>query len=190
MAKSIGISEELIVNKIYHIRGQKVMLDRDLAEMYEVETRILNQAVKRNIKRFPEDFMFQITSKELEEWKSQNVISNKEIMGLRKLPNVFTEQGVAILSSVLKSETAIEVNIRIIRAFTKMREFVISNKDVLLKLEKIEKHLLVHSQDIKSHDGEIETLFELVDEIRKESEQPKKLKRNPIGYKLPKPKKK
>ncbi len=109
MAKRILITDDFIQTKIYFIRGQKVMLDRDLAEMYGVETRILNQSVKRNIKRFPADFMFQLSNRELEDCKSQIVISNKEVMGLRKLPNVFTEQGVAMLSSILNSETAIEV---------------------------------------------------------------------------------
>jgi len=98
------------------------MLDRDLAEMYGVETRRLNEQVKHNDKRFPSDFMFQLTEKELEDWKSQNATSNKEKMGLRKLPNVFTEQGVAMLSSVLNSDTAIEVNIQIIHIFTRIRE--------------------------------------------------------------------
>jgi hypothetical protein len=91
MAKELTLNDEKVISKIYLLRGQKAMLDRDLAEMCGVETRTLNQAVKRNIKRFPEDFMFQMTEEELEEWKSQNVISNKERVGLRKLPNVFTE---------------------------------------------------------------------------------------------------
>ncbi|ULT42735.1 ORF6N domain-containing protein [Niabella defluvii] len=98
--------DEKVISKIYLLRGRKIMLDRDLAEMYGVETRTLNQAVKRNFRRFPEDFMFQMTEEELDDWKSQNVRSNKEKMGLRKLPNVFTEQGVAMLSGVLNSETA------------------------------------------------------------------------------------
>jgi hypothetical protein len=121
---SLAISEEYILNKIYLIRGQKVMIDRDLAEMYGVETRVLNQAIRRNQKRFPSDFMFLMTSEELMNWKSQNVISKKEKMGLRKLPNVFTEQGVAMLSSILNSETAIEVNIQIIRIFTRIRQML------------------------------------------------------------------
>ncbi len=91
MSRLVTIADETVINKIYRIRGKKVMLDRDLAEMYGVETRVLNQAVKRNGKRFPADFMFQLTEKELEDWKSQNVTSNKEKMGLRKLPKVFTE---------------------------------------------------------------------------------------------------
>lgn len=102
------------------------MLDRDLAELYDVETRVLNQAVRRNEKRFPADFMFQMSREEMEDWKSQIVISNKERMGFRKPPLVFTEQGVAMLSSVLNSERAIMVNIQIIRVFTKMRELLIT----------------------------------------------------------------
>lgn len=114
MSKSIAITDENVINKIYLIRGKKVMLDRDLAEMYGVETRRLNEQIKRNEKRFPGDFMFQLSEQELEDWKSHFATSNKEKMGLRKLPNAFTEQGVAMLSSVLNSETAIEVNIQII----------------------------------------------------------------------------
>ena len=101
------LPDKAIINKIYVMRGKKVMADRDLAELYGVETRVLNQAVRRNGKRFPEDFMFQMTSKEVQDWKSQIVISNTEKMGLRKPPLVFTEQGVAMLSSVLNSERAV-----------------------------------------------------------------------------------
>lgn len=97
----IAISDELVTQKIFAVRGMKVMIDRDLAELYGVETRVLNQAVRRNVKRFPEDFMFQMTQEEFNNWKSHIVISNKERMGLRKAPIVFTEQGVAMLSSVL-----------------------------------------------------------------------------------------
>src|SRR4030067_2372672 len=100
------IPVEIIERKIFFIRGKKVMLDRDLAELYEVETRVLNQAVKRNLNRFPEDFMFQLTQAEMGNWKSQIVISNKDKMGLRKAPYAFTENGVAMLSSVLGSERA------------------------------------------------------------------------------------
>ena|ERR1035437_3731692 len=105
------IQKEIIVSRIYSIRGKKVMLDRDLAELYDVETRILNQAVRRNGKRFHEDFMFQLTPQELENWKSQIEISNREKMGIRKLLLAFTEQGVAMLSSVLNSDQAIMMNI-------------------------------------------------------------------------------
>lgn len=148
MSKELMIPDELVMNKIYLIRGQKVMLDRDLAGLYQVETRVLNQAIRRNIDRFPKDFMFQLTEKEFENWKSQIVISNSEKMSLRKRPLAFTEQGVAMLSSVLKSETAIRVNIQIIRIFTKMREMIMTHKDILLQLEKIERKLAGHDDDV------------------------------------------
>lgn len=144
----LALPDEVVMNRIYLIRGQKVMLDRDLAEMYGVETRILNQAVKRNIERFPKDFMFQLSHKEFENWKSQIVISSAEKMGLRKLPFAFTEQGVAMLSSVLNSKVAVQVNIQIIRIFTKMREMLLTNKDILLKLERLEKDVTANKQDI------------------------------------------
>lgn len=118
---------EVIQSKIYEIRGQRVMLDRDLAEMYGVETRVLNQAVKRNIERFPEDFMFQLTDEEVRNWKSQFVMSNSIKMGLRKNPYAFTELGVAMLSSVLNSKIAIQVNMGIMRAFVALRQLVAAN---------------------------------------------------------------
>ncbi len=186
MNKNSMLQDEIIVNKIYTIRGQKVMLDRDLAEMYSVETRRLNEQVKRNEKRFPIDFMFQLTEQELENWKSQFATSNKERMGLRKLPNVFTEQGVAMLSSILNSETAITVNIQIIRIFTRLREMLLNHKDVLLKFEQMDKKILGIGYDLKMHDGEIESIFSLIDEWRKEREDEKaKLMapKNPIGFK-------
>ena len=117
---------ELIASKIYLIRGIKVILDRDLAELYGVETKVLKQAVRRNIDRFPADFMFEMTETEFEDWRSQFVTSNSDRMGLRYKPMAFTEQGVAMLSSVLKSKRAIEVNIAIMRAFVKLREMVTS----------------------------------------------------------------
>jgi hypothetical protein len=190
MAKSILILDTIIENKIYHIRGQKVMLDKDLAEMYGVETKQLKRQVKRNIDRFPEDFMFEMNKEELQNWRSQIGTSNEDKMGLRYAPFCFTEQGVAMLSSVLNSKNAIEVNIRIIRIFTKLREVVSTHKDVLLKLEKLEKHLIVHGNYIKNHDSEIEAIFELIDELRKEREEEKakekarlSVPKNPIGFK-------
>ncbi len=134
----ILLPEEIVISKIFLIRGKKVMLDRDLAGLYNVETRILNQAVRRNTKRFPDDFMFQLTHIEMDNWKSQFVISNKEKMGFRKPPLAFTEQGVAMLSSVLNSDRAIMVNIQIIRIFTKMRELLQTHKEILQKLEELE----------------------------------------------------
>ena len=122
------IPDEIIINKIYLIRGIKVMLDRDLAEMYGVETRVLKQAIKRNIERFPEDFMFEMTAEELRNWRSQFVTSNSDKMGLRYSPFCFTEQGVAMLSSVLNSKVAIQVNIQIIRIFSKMKEALLAQR--------------------------------------------------------------
>src|SRR4030095_14228260 len=124
------------------------MLDRDLAALYQVRTGVLNQAVKRNAKRFPPDFMFQLTHQELGDWKSQIVISNSEKMALRKRPLAFTEQGVSMLFGVLNSNIAIQVHIQIIRVFAKMREMLFTHKDILLQLEKIEKKLTGHDEDI------------------------------------------
>ena len=115
---------QTIQSKIYEIRGERVMLDRDIAALYNVETKVLNQAVKRNIKRFPEDFMFQLSKTEFQIWKSQIVTSNSDKMGLRRPPYAFTEQGVAMLSGILNSDVAIDTNIKIIRAFVALRRNV------------------------------------------------------------------
>lgn len=141
MAKAMATvtPDEVIINKIYLIRGKKVMLDRDLAELYSVTTFNLNKAVKRNIKRFPADFMFQLDNQEVKNLIFQIGISSWG--GTRKPPYVFTEQGVAMLSSVLNSAIAIEVNIRIIRIFTKLREMLLTHTDILLKLEQLENKL-------------------------------------------------
>ncbi|MES2418574.1 MAG: ORF6N domain-containing protein [Bacteroidota bacterium] len=173
--KTIVTSEQAIINKIYLIRGYKVMIDRDLAEMYGVETRVLNQAIKRNEKRFPADFMFQMSSEELSDWKSQNVISNKERMGLRKLPNVFTEQGVAMLSSILNSETAIEVNIQIIRTFTRIRQMLSEHTELHLEVEKIKKKL-------DNQDKNMELVFQYLDELLEKKNEPAPIRKS-IGFK-------
>jgi hypothetical protein len=171
------LPEETIINKIYVLRGKKVMVDRDLAELYAVETRVLNQAVRRNEMRFPEDFMFQMTPEEMQDWKSQFVISNSEKMGLRKPPLVFTEQGVAMLSSVLNSERAIMVNIAIIRVFTKMRELVVTHNEMLLKLEQIEKKEM-------EQDDKIMIIFEYLKQFEQIRKQELEQKERPkIGYK-------
>ena len=141
MGKIIRITDDILLDRIHFIREQKVMLDRDLAELYGVETKVLNQAVSRNVKRFPEDFMFQLTMKEFENLKSQIVTSSWG--GIRKLPFVFTEQGVAMLSSVLNSKRAIQVNIQIMRLYTRMRSLLLNHKDLLLKIEKIESKFLL-----------------------------------------------
>jgi ORF6N domain len=167
------VVEQKILNKIYAVRGQKVMLDENLAEMYNVETRRLNEQVKRNLKRFPKDFMFGLTQKEFDNLKSQNATSSWG--GRRKLPNAFTEQGVAMLSSILNSDTAIEVNIRIIRVFTKMREFALTHKEILLQLAKLEK-------EVKGNSKDIENIFMVLKELLEKESKPSK-PRNPIGFK-------
>jgi phage regulator Rha-like protein len=144
-----GVADETIIGKIYLIRGRKLMLDRDLAELYGVETKALKQAVRRNMRRFPDDFLFEMSKTELENWRSQIVTSKSDMQGLRYAPFCFTEQGVAMLSSVLNSETAIEVNIQIIRIFSRMREMLLTHKDILLKLEQLERKVTGHDEDIR-----------------------------------------
>lgn len=166
----VKISEETILEKIYSIRGLKVLLDRDLAEMYGVEVRALNQAVKRNTSRFPADFMFQISKLEKDSLRSQIVMLEKGKYS-KYLPYAFTEQGVAMLSSVLNSETAIQVNIQIIRLFIKMKELILDNKDLWMKIEKIEQHLVKHDADLK-------TVFVYLKKLLIQENKP----RNPIGF--------
>ena len=168
-----SVSEETIVEKIYIIRGQKVMLDSDLAEMYGVEVKRLNEAVKRNVARFPDDFMFQLTLNENNSLRSQFATLEKGKHS-KYLPYAFTEQGVAMLSSVLNSETAIQVNIQIIRLFTKMKQLILDNKDLGMKIEKIEQHLL-------KNDEEIKTVFVYLKKLLIQENKP----RNPIGFKAP-----
>lgn len=140
------IDEHTIQNKIYTLRDLQVMLDRDLAELYGVETKVFNQAVKRNSDRFPADFMFQLTKEELENWRSQFVTSNKEKMGLRRPPYAFTEQGVSMLSAVLKSSMAVDMSVKIIRTFVNMRKFIANNGVLFQKIDTIEQKLLKHDE--------------------------------------------
>ena len=163
--------ENKVESLIRVIRGKQVMLDRDLAELYGVETRRLNEQVKRNIERFPEDFMFQLTKEEFENWKSQFATSNSIVMGARKRPYAFTEQGVAMLSGVLKSSTAVEANIRIMRAFVSMRHFMVNNAVIFQRLEtiefnqlesnKVQAKILAH-QEVQDH--RIDEIFRRLDE--------------------------
>ena len=166
------LSKETIANKIYFIRNQKVMLDRDLAILYGIETKVLNQAVKRNMSRFPEDFMFQLTEIEFQNLKSQIVTSSWG--GTRKLPYAFTEHGVLMLSSVLKSDKAIQVNIQIMRIFTKVRQMLLDTTELKIDILQIQKKL-------ENHDKNIELVFSYLDELieKKENESP----RPTIGYK-------
>ena len=163
------IPVESITSRIFLIRGQKVMLDSDLAELYGVTTSALNQAVKRNTDRFPPDFMFQMTDPEFSNLKSQFVTSSWG--GRRKLPLVFTEQGVSMLSSVLNSERAIQVNIAIMRAFVRIREMLSTHKELAFKLEELERKVGIHDQ----------TIVQLIEAIRQLMELPAE-KRNPIGF--------
>jgi hypothetical protein len=152
------IPDEVVMSKIYVIRDVKVMLDRDLAELYGVETKYLKRQVKRNTIRFPEDFMFQLTDQEFNEWRRQFVTSNEDKMGLRYAPYAFTEDGVAQLSTVLGSERAIKVNIQIIRLFGKMRKMMLTHKDILMKLEQLER------KDI-DQDRNIQLIFEYLKQL-------------------------
>ena len=149
-----------IKSKIYSVRAKEVMLDKDLAELYQVETRTLNQAVKRNIERFPEDFMFQLTKEEYENLKSQFVTSSSEQHGgVRKMPYVFTEQGLYMLATVLRSEVAVQVNISIIRTFTKMREFSMHYNALARQIIELEK----------KHNKKFREVFSRLDDIVKET---------------------
>ena len=136
------IKTDEIHSKIYTIRGKQVMLDRDLAVLYNVQTKVLNQAVKRNKERFPENFSFQLNHLEFTNWRSQFVTSNSDKMGIRHLPNVFTEQGVAMLSAILRSETAIQVSIQIMETFVEMRNEVVSNSEMFTRLLILENKLV------------------------------------------------
>ena len=166
MSKSIAV--EVIATRILEIRGKKVMLDRDLAKLYGVEVKALNRAVKRNIKRFPSDFMLQLSWEEAESLRSQIVTLNsrcqigtlKQGRNIKYLPYAFTEQGVAMLSSVLNSERAIQVNILIMRAFTKLREIFLTHKELAVKIDALEKKYAEHDETIKGIFEAIKQLLE------------------------------
>lgn len=166
------ITDEEVISKIYLIRGKKIMLDRDLAEMYGVDTSQLKRQVRRNNRRFPEDFMFEMSKSEFQNWRSQFGISNDDKMGLRYAPFCFTEQGVAMLSSVLNSKTAIEVNIRIIRVFTRMREMLVTHKDILLKLERMEQKILKQDGQLKKHEKDYQLIFTALKELLNPEKEP------------------
>ena len=176
MSKVPIISDEIVVERIYFLRGKKVMLDVDLSEMYGVETKRLNEQVKRNLERFPEDFMFQLTGEEVGNLKSQFATSSWG--GRRTLPYAFTEQGVAMLSSVLNSRTAIEVNIRIIRVFTKIREILYNNKEILLKLEQLERKIERQDNRMNKHEKELQIIFSALKGLLTPPTKPRRL----IGF--------
>lgn len=145
---SIVISENIVSNKIYFIREQKVMLDRDLAELYGVKSIRLREQVKRNINRFPKNFMFQLSDEEADAMVSQNAIPSKQHLG-GSLPYVFSEHGVLMLANILKSERAIQVSIKLVEIFIKLREMVLTHKDILLKLEQLEKKASINDKNIQ-----------------------------------------
>lgn len=147
-SQSIAVAEEIIISKIYLVRGQKVMIDRDLAELYGVETKRLKEQVNRNLERFPNHFMFELTKEESENLRSQNATLRHGAHS-KYLSYAFTEHGVLMLSNVLKSSRAIEMSIKIIDVFVKLREMILTHKDILLKLEQIEKKITGHDEDIK-----------------------------------------
>lgn len=178
-------SDEFVMSRIHVIRGQKVMLDSDLAKIYSVETKVLNQAIRRNAKRFPEDFMFKLTPEETGALRSQ-FVTLKRGEHSKYLPSAFTEHGVLMLSNVLRSERAVLMSIQIIRVFTRMRELLLTHKDLLLQLEKLRN-------TSKEHGGKIAVIFkylkqmeqrqqetELLEEVRRGKE------KNPIGFKAAK----
>ncbi len=171
MTTPIKLSDEIISSKIYFIREKKIILDKDLAELYGVTTGNLNKAVKRNIKRFPDDFMFQLNRKEFDNLIFQ--FGTSSWGGTRSLPNAFTEQGVAMLSGVLTSDRAIHVNIQIMRIFTRLREMLVENLSLRVEVEAIKKK-------IANQDKSIELVFSYLDELIEKQEKPKPKKQ--IGY--------
>lgn len=172
MASEWLIPDELVMNKIHLVRGKRIMLDSDLADLYNIETKRLKEGVRRNLNRFPGDFMFELSAEEHESLRTQIASSKAGRGGARYLPMAFTEQGVAMLSSVVNSETAIRVNIHIIRVFTKMREMLLTHKDILSKLEKVE-------QKLTGHDAEIALVFKYLKQLL----HPPPTSRPAIGFK-------
>lgn len=172
--KSVSLPDELVLSKIHVIRDQRVMLDRDLAELYGVETKYLKRAVRRNIGRFPNDFMFELTEKEFADLRSQ--FGTSRWGGARYSPLAFTEQGVAMLSSVLNSDRAIAVNIQIIRVFTRMRQLLSTHKEILHKLEQLEK------KDLE-HDEKILLIFKFLKQLEKAKQEEHEFRnRKSIGF--------
>jgi hypothetical protein len=169
---SIGhLTDDVLIGKVHYIRGQKVMLDRDLAALYGVKSIRLREQVKRNIARFPEQFMFQLTASELRDLVSQHAIPSHSHTG-GTLPSVFTEHGILMLANVLRSEQAIAVSIRIIDLFLRMRQVMLANKDILLRLEQLERRIGEHGSDIQS-------IFEYLKQLLTPPSEPRK----PIGFK-------
>ena len=177
MSKEVAIPQEVILSKIYEIRGQKVMLDSDLAELYEVETKGLKRAVRRNLDIFPEHFMFELTKEEYESLRYQNGTSNTGRGGTRYLPMVFTEHGIIHAAHVLRSSRARKMSVRITEIFVKMREMLLTHKDLLLEIEGIRKA-------VSGHDDQIALIFEYLKQFEKTKQEELEYKNRPkIGFK-------
>lgn len=175
----IAVPDEVIMSKIYLIRGKKVMLDRDLAELYGLETKQLKRAVRRNIERFPADFMFEMNNEELKNWRYQFGTSNVDQKGLRYPPFCFTEHGVLMLASVLNSNRAILINIQIVRVFTKMHEMLMENKEILQQLENMQ-------EELAKHDEKIILIFEYINRLEQEKDLATDQQyRKRVGFKQP-----
>lgn len=172
--KALSISNDDIAERIYLIRGIKVMLDRDLADLYGTIPKRLREQVKRNIERFPQHFMFQLTDEEVDAMVSQNAIPSRQHLG-GSLPFAFSEHGILMLANVIKSQRAIEMSIKIIEVFVKFREMLISQKDLLLKFEQLEKLVVQHDDDIAA-------IFQALKQLIQQKNEP----REPIGFKLKK----
>ena len=186
---------QTIQNKIYEIRGQRVMLDRDLAALYDITTGALNQAVKRNADRFPPDFMFQLTDAETENWKSQIVITNSISMGLRRNPYAFTEQGASMLSAVLKSPVAVQTSVAIMRAFVAMRNYIMTTTALTAELVELRAKVTLLERatednteainDLSEDIGkEMDTFYEAIAALSVKVPQARK-QPQPVGFKLP-----
>ena len=172
------LKEDIISEKIYFIRNEKVILDRDLALLYGIETKALKQAVRRNLKRFPEDFMFVLNSSEFKNWRSQFVTSSSDKKGLRYKPMAFTEQGIAMLASVLNSQRAIEVNISIMRAFVNMRKLIYSNLELKEKIKELER---LTNRKFKLQDRKTKLVFDAIRSLIIKENKPKR----PVGFQIP-----
>ncbi len=174
--KSALLPIERIENRILLVRGQKVLIDVDLASLYGVETRVLNQAIKRNLDRFPADFMFRLSAKELENWRSQFVMSNPSArMGLRRAPYAFTEHGALMAASVLNTPRAVEVSVYVVRAFVRLRQVLAANKELARKLNALDRK-------VSSHDQAISGLVDTIRQLMAPAEAPVAPKRRRIGF--------
>lgn len=177
-SNEITIADDAVMSRIYLVRGHKVMLDSDLAMLYGVETRVLNQAVKRNIARFPEDFKFELTESEFESLRSQIVILKTRGTHTKYLPSVFTEQGVAMLSSALRSPQAIQVNIQI----TRVRQMLTDNTELRLEIAEVKNAVEKINQKQTGQDKNIELIFEYIDRLQEKLDAPNPKERKKIGY--------